>query len=182
MVDRAAGLPATITNTRKNINQGARTATGHAEPGPVPFLAAQAHAEELGQHRGGRVEKPLRQGDRMETADRLFGWNVGHPVPTRPMITHRGHEIDHHAVWITEGEDVLLVAGTRWIRVDPQLLEAFVPVPERGFGHTERCRRRHSGTAATLRDPWPWKEGKQARRAALARLRNTGDMCPAHRS
>src|SRR5512132_3028298 len=83
------------------------------------------------------------------------------------MITYRGHEIDHHAVWITEGEDVLLVAGARWIRVDPELLEAFVPVPECGLGHAERRRSRHSGTAATLRTPWPRKESKQARRAAL---------------
>ena len=68
MVDRATGLPAAITNTCKDINQGTRAATGHAKPRPVPFLAGQAHAEELGQHRGGRVEMPLRQGDRMEAA------------------------------------------------------------------------------------------------------------------
>ena len=113
VMDSAAGLPAAITNTGKDINQGTGAATGHAEPGSLPLLTGQAHAEQLGQHRGRRVELPLRQGDRMQAADRMLGGDVGDPVPTGAMITFRGHEIDHHAVGITEGEHLLLVAGTR---------------------------------------------------------------------
>ena len=40
VMDRAASLPAPITDTGKDINQGARAATGHPKARPVPLLSS----------------------------------------------------------------------------------------------------------------------------------------------
>src|SRR4029453_14873300 len=46
---------------------------GHADPGPVALLAGEGHPEQVRQHRGRRVQLPLRQGDRVQAAYRVLG-------------------------------------------------------------------------------------------------------------
>ena len=100
----------------------------------------------------------LRQGDRMQAADRMLSRDVSDPIPTGAMITNRGHHIDHHAIGITERQDLLLIAGTRGIAVNPQRLEAFMPPAKRGSRHAERRGGRHAGPLATLRNTRPGKK------------------------
>jgi hypothetical protein len=103
----------------------------------------------------------------MQAADRMLGRDVSDPVPTGSMITNRGHQIDHHAIGVAEGEDLFLIARTRGVAVNAQRLEAFMPPAQRGSRNAERCRRRHPGTLAALRNTRPGKEGQQTRGAAL---------------
>src|SRR4249919_3815094 len=103
----------------------------------------------------------------MEAAYGVFCWDIGDPVPAGTMITFRGNEIDHHAVGVTEGEHLLLVAGARFVGVDAQLPESRLPPADRGSRHAEcRCSS-HAGTLASLWHTRPRKEGQQARWAAL---------------
>ena len=102
----------------------------------------------------------------MQTAHSVFGGNLGDAVPARAMIAIGGDQVDHDAVGIPEGEHLVLVAGPRRVRVDPEVGEPLLPPTQRRARHAERRRGRHAGALPTRLETRPRKEGEQAGRGA----------------